>query len=161
MDFTADAGDRTRIDAITDGIRMICEEIKPMGAFVSCDVYGAIVTSTVDAKIVGQSFYRMSQYLDYICPMIYPSHYADGYYNLDHPDMHPYELVNHALMDASKVLYMIDSDGNKADVRPWLQDFTASWVKYHLDYGAKEVRDQINAVYDSGYTSWQIGRAHV
>ncbi len=161
VDFSKDAGDRTRIDAITDGIRMICEEIKPMGAFVSCDVYGAIVTSTVDAKIVGQSFYRMAQYLDYICPMVYPSHYADGYYNLDHPDMHPYELVNHALMDASKVLYMIDSDGNKADVRPWLQDFTASWVKYHLDYGPKEVRDQINAVYDSGYTSWLLWNAGV
>ena len=161
VDFSEDAGDRTRIDAITDGLKRICEEIKPMGAFVSCDVYGAIVTSTVDAKIVGQSFFRMSQYLDYICPMVYPSHYADGYYNLDHPDMHPYELVNHALMDASKVLYMIDSDGNKADVRPWLQDFTASWVKYHLDYGAKEVRDQINAVYDSGYSSWLLWNAGI
>ncbi|MCR5432185.1 MAG: putative glycoside hydrolase [Lachnospiraceae bacterium] len=161
VDFSADAGERTRIDAITDGLRRICEVIKPMGAFVSCDVYGAIVTSTVDAKIVGQSFYRMSQYVDYICPMVYPSHYADGYYNLDHPDMHPYELVNHALMDANKVLYMIDSDGNKADVRPWLQDFTASWIRHHLDYGAKEVRDQIDAVYDSGYSSWLLWNAGI
>lgn len=161
VDFSADAGERTRIDAITDGLRRICEVIKPMGVFVSCDVYGAIITSTVDAKIVGQSFYRMSQYVDYICPMVYPSHYADGYYNLDHPDMHPYELVFHALMDANKVLYMIDSDGNKADVRPWLQDFTATWIKYHLDYGAKEVRDQIEAVYDSGYSSWLLWNAGI
>ena len=64
-------------------------------------------------------------------------------------------------MDASKVLYMIDPDGNKAEVRPWLQDFTASWVKYHLNYGAKEVRDQINAVYDSGYSSWLLWNAGI
>ncbi len=161
VDFSEDAGERTRIDAITDGIKRICEELKPMGAFVSCDVYGAIITSTVDAKIVGQSFFRMAQYLDYICPMIYPSHYADGYYNLDHPDMHPYELVNHALLDTNRILYMIDPDGNKADVRPWLQDFTATWVKYHLDYGQKEVRDQIEAVYDAGYTSWLLWNAGI
>lgn len=161
VDFGPDAQERTRIDAITDGIKGICEVIKPMGAFVSCDVYGAIITSNVDAKIVGQSYFRMSQYLDYICPMIYPSHYGDGYYNLDYPDMHPYELVNHALLDSQKVLYMIDSTQNKADVRPWLQDFTAGWVKHHLDYGKKEVRDQINAVYDSGYSSWLLWNAGI
>lgn len=161
VDFGPKAEEMTRIEVITDGIRRICEEIKPLGAFVSCDVYGAIISSSVDAKIVGQSYFNMAKYLDYICPMVYPSHYGDGYYNLDYPDCHPYELVYHALMDSQKVLYMIDPAENKAEVRPWLQDFTASWVKHHLNYGKDEVRGQISAVYDAGYSQWLLWNAGI
>lgn len=161
VDFGPQAETTTRIEAITNGIRGICEVIKPMGAFVSCDVYGAIISSSVDAKIVGQSYFNMAKYLDYICPMVYPSHYGDGYYNLDYPDTHPYELVYNALMDSNKVLYMLDPAENKADVRPWLQDFTASWVTHHIEYGKDEVRGQINAVYDAGYTQWLLWNASI
>jgi len=161
VDFGPKAESMTRIEVITNGIKNICEVIKPMGAFVSCDVYGAIISSSVDAKIVGQSYFNMAKYLDYICPMVYPSHYGDGYYKLDYPDMHPYELVFNALMDSNKVLYMLDPAENKADVRPWLQDFTASWVKHHLEYGKDEVRGQINAVYDAGYKQWLLWNAAI
>ena len=161
VNFGPKAENVTRIEAITNGIKRICEEIKPLGAFVSCDVYGAIMTSSVDAKIVGQSYFQMAQYLDYICPMVYPSHYGDGYYNLDYPDCHPYELVYQALMASQKVLYMIDNTGNKADVRPWLQDFTASWLRHYLKYGKEEVRGQIQATYDAGYTQWLLWNAGI
>lgn len=161
VDFGPEAETRSKVDVITDGLRGICEVIKPMGGFVSCDVYGAIITSNTDAKIVGQNYFRMAQYVDYICPMIYPSHYGDGYYNLDYPDTHPYELIYHALQDSKKVLYMIDTTGNKADVRPWLQDFTATWVKHHIVYGKEEVRAQIDAVYDTGYSSWLLWNAAI
>ena len=161
VDFGPKAEEMTRIEVITNGIRRICEEIKPLGAFVSCDVYGAIISSSVDAKIVGQSYFNMAKYLDYICPMVYPSHYGDGYYGIDYPDCHPYELVYHALMDSQKVLYMLDPEENKAEVRPWLQDFTATWVTHHLKYGEKEVRDEINAVYDAGYSQWLLWNAGI
>ena len=46
--------------------------------------------------------------------------------------------------------------GQEAGVRPWLQDFTATWVPGHLDYGAEELRAQIQAVYDAGYTDWLL-----
>ena len=152
----------SKIDAISNGIKKLCEEVKPLGIFVSCDLFGAVITSSIDAKIVGQSYFRMAQYLDYVCPMVYPSHYANGYYNLDYPDCHPYELVYNAMLDSRKVLYMIDdTSGNKAEVRPWLQDFTASWVRHHLNYGKEEVRAQINAVYDAGYKGWLLWNAGI
>ena len=161
VDFGPKAEEKTRIEVITDGIRKICETIKPMGAFVSCDVYGAIISSSTDARIVGQSYFNMAKYLDYICPMVYPSHYGNGYYGLDYPDCHPYELVYHALMDSQKVLYMIDPAENKAIVRPWLQDFTATWVSHHLNYGKDEVRAQIKGVYDAGYSEWLLWNAGI
>ncbi len=41
-------------------------------------------------------------------------------------------------------------------MRPWLQDFTASWLEHHISYGPKEVRAQIQATYDAGYDEWLL-----
>lgn len=99
----------------------------------------------------------MAKHLDYISPMIYPSHYADGNYGIAHPDMQPYETICAALMDSRKELYFAGKDGDHiAVVRPWLQDFTASWLTKHIPYGGPEVRSQIQAVYDCGYDEWLL-----
>ena len=98
----------------------------------------------------------MSRYLDYICPMIYPSHYGNGSYGIDYPDTQPYELIMGALGSSKNVLKGISEGEHKAVVRPWLQDFTASWLKHYIKYGGKEVREQIEAVYDSGYEEWLL-----
>lgn len=161
IDYGVDTEENPKTEAIIGGIKSLCELLKPLGVFVSCDVYGAIISSSVDAKLVGQNYFRMAQYLDYICPMIYPSHYSNGYYNLDIPDAHPYDLIYYALMSSKKTLYMIDDSGNKAMVRPWLQDFTATWVKGHLNYGPEEVRAEINGVYDSGHSEWLLWNAAI
>lgn len=47
----------------------------------------------------------------------------------------------------------------RAIVRPWLQDFTAGWVKGHIQYGPRQVREQIQAVYDAGYEEWILWNA--
>ena len=89
--------------------------------------------------------------------MIYPSHYSDGNYGIDHPDMRPYDTICAALTESRKELYFAGLNGDHvAEVRPWLQDFTASWLKNHIPYGGEQVRDQIRAVYDCGYNEWLL-----
>ncbi len=156
VDFGEEAEEVSKIETITAFVKYACEQLRPCGVYISADVYGAIITSSVDARIVGQSYMDMSRYLDYICPMVYPSHYGDGYYNLDHPDLHPYELVLNAMQDSAEVIAQIPEDEHRATVRPWLQDFTASWLRYYQTYEAEEVREQIDAVYDSGYSEWLL-----
>ena len=101
----------------------------------------------------------MAEHLDYICPMIYPSHYNDGVYGLEHPDLQPYETIRAALEASRESLAGIPEDVKKAEVRPWLQDFTASWLSVHQDYGPEQLRQQIQAVYDSGCTEWLLWNA--
>ena len=60
------------------------------------------------------------------------------------------------LLKASK-----KEDRTQAVVRPWLQDFTASYLKDYIDYGDEQVRQQIQAVYDSGYDEWILWDAGV
>ena len=47
----------------------------------------------------------------------------------------------------------------KAEVRPWLQDFTATWLSAHQTYGPEQIRQQIQAVYDNGSTEWLLWNA--
>ena len=156
VDFGEEAVNKTKIETITEFVKYAYTKLRPKNIFISADVYGAIINSAVDAKIVGQSYLEMSKYLDYICPMIYPSHYGDGYYGIKYPDTQPYELIIEALKSSYKVLSEISDQEHKAIVRPWLQDFTASWLKHYIKYGKDEVREQINAVYDSGYDEWLL-----
>ncbi len=155
-DFGVELTAENKQAAITGFIKYACEQLKPLGVFVSVDVFGAIIGSTIDAASVGQNYAELSMYLDYICPMVYPSHYGAGYYNLKVPDAQPYDLVYHAMLDSKKALSANMAKGRCAVVRPWLQAFTASWVKGHIDYGSNEIAAQIRGTYDAGYNSWLL-----
>ena len=62
-------------------------------------------------------------------------------------------------MDAADPKDLVPNQEIRADVRPWLQDFTATWVKGHIRYGPEEIRAQIQAVYDAGYEEWILWNA--
>ena len=152
-----DTKGRSKTDIITEFITYAYEPLKEAGLFVSADVFGAIIGSEQDANSVGQIYYEMAKHLDYICPMIYPSHYADGNFGIEHPDTKPYDTILAALL-GSKADLATGSDAvkeeNMAVVRPWLQDFTASYLEHYITYGPEQVKAQIQAVYDAGYEEW-------
>lgn len=154
--FEHNVDNLSKIEIITEFVKYVYSELKPLGIFVSADVYGAIITSEVDAKIVGQSYIELAKNLDYICPMIYPSHYGNGYYGIEVPDLEPYNLILKALSESQTKLKEIGETEHVAVVRPWLQDFTASWLKEYRSYGAEEIRAQIQGVYDAGYEEWLL-----
>lgn len=62
-------------------------------------------------------------------------------------------------MGAEEIAALSPAEGVRAAVRPWLQDFTASWVKGHIQYGPQQIREQIQAVYDAGYEEWILWNA--
>ncbi|ADL03697.1 putative glycoside hydrolase [Lacrimispora saccharolytica] len=156
----ADTRGRSKTDIITEFIQYAYEKLSSHNVFVSADVFGTIIGSRVDAEAVGQIYHEMACHLDYICPMIYPSHYGDGNFGIDHPDTEPYRTIRAALKLSKQDLDSAREEGRpQAIVRPWLQDFTASYLQHHIPYGAKEIRAQIQAVYDAGYDEWILWSA--
>lgn len=153
-----DTKGRSKTDIITEFITYAYEPLKEAGLFVSADVFGAIIGSEQDAQSVGQVYRDMAKHLDYICPMIYPSHYADGNFGIEHPDTKPYDTVLAALQGSQEDLVAVATDTGEPEklaiVRPWLQDFTASYLKNYIKYGPEQVKDQIRAVNDAGYEEW-------
>lgn len=150
-------GAQLRKDAITSYIEYVCRELVPQGVFVSADVYGTIIGSPEDSGNVGQDYASLSKWLDYICPMVYPSHYTSPIYGVQYPDTQPYTIVNGAMLDSIKELSVLTDAGEHcAIVRPWMQTFTASWLGEgrYITYGGTQLRQQINGVYDAGYSEW-------
>ena len=158
-DYGEESLEKSKTDLITEFTAYAYETLSPLGVKVSADVFGTVIDRETDAAIVGQDYRAMAEHLDYICPMIYPSHYNDGVYGLEHPDLQPYETVRAALQASADSLAGIPEGQKRAEVRPWLQDFTATWLDVHQTYGAEQLRQQAEAVYDSGCTEWLLWNA--
>ena len=158
---------RDKISIISEAVQYLSDHIKAQGAFVSCDVFGTIIGSQIDSRSVGQDYPQMASLVDYMCPMIYPSHYAAGNFGLDMPDLHPYDAILGALKRSKSVLNKAFTEGGdygkEANVRPWLQAFTATWLGSgnYMNYDAAAVRQEIQAVYDAGYDEWILWSAAV
>jgi hypothetical protein len=127
-------------------------ELAPLKVYIAADVFG-LVTTTRDDMRIGQYWEAVSNAVDYICPMMYPSHYANRSYGLPVPDQHPYELIDRGLRDALRRNRGLETP---AGIRPWLQGFTATWVKGHINYTPAQVRAQIKAAADNGVNSYLI-----
>jgi hypothetical protein len=124
------------------------QEVKPSGAVISADLFGMTTTNTDDLNI-GQVLEPALRHFDYVAPMVYPSHYPPNFNGWVNPNEHVYGVVKYSMDKA--VLRANTASTTPLKLRPWLQDFD-----YGGDYGAVEVRAQIQATYDAGLTSWML-----
>lgn len=159
-DYGPEAEQTGKIDIITEFTEYLYEQLSPLGVYVAADVFGTVIENEIDQEIVGQDYVRMAEHLDYICPMIYPSHYRNGSYGISVPDADPYRTIYGACTASVKELEALPEE-NRAHVRAWLQCFTASWVPGHISYGPQQIRAQIKGAYDAGYDEWILWNAAV
>lgn len=134
------------------------KELHAVDMPVTADLFGTIIGSEIDVEQVGQDYVALASSVDALCPMIYPSHYGPGNFNLDVPDAKPYETILAALEGSKKELASLKEE-DTAIIRPWLQAFTAPWVKGHITYDGDAIRAQIQATYDAGYEEWILWNA--
>lgn len=160
VDFGEEAETVGKKEIITQFTEFAYENISECGAYVSADVYGTVIDSAIDQEIVGQDYVAMASHLDYICPMVYPSHYANGVYGIPIPDAQPYDTVKAAMKAANEQLSVLPKD-ERAINRVWIQAFTAGWVDGHISYGQREIRQQIQGAYEAGYDEWILWNAAV
>ena len=126
------------------------KELEPLGVYIAADVYGQ-VGSLPDDMALGQHWESVSNVVDYICPMIYPSHYGKGVYGLPVPDAEPYKTVYRSTQDSMNRNANIDTP---AMIRPWIQAFTARWVKGYIVYGPEQIELQVKALKDLGINEY-------
>lgn len=152
--------ERKRIEVVADFVKYAREELEPLGVRVSVDIFG-YAASVPAAEGIGQDFEKISKYVDVIAPMVYPSHYSTGWFGSQVPDAQPYTTIDGAMKDTHEKLAPLGEF--KPIIRPWIQDFTATWVKGHVKYGVKEVEEQIRALKDNGideFLLWNAGNRY-
>ncbi len=112
---------------------------------ISIDVFG--LTPSVEHDMgIGQRFIKMVEIIDFVSPMMYPSHYKKGEYGISDPNKEPYRTVYKTVSDAKKLLAE-----KSYKLRPYLQDFSLGYK-----YGLNEVKAQIKACYDQGIFDWLL-----
>lgn len=101
--------------------------------------------------LIAQDIGLLAPHVDYVSPMVYPSHWGPGEYDVADPLRQPGAIVGASVADFQRI-----AAGSGAAVVPWLQDFSAGGVTY----GPVEVRAQIEAALATGspgFILWNSG----
>jgi hypothetical protein len=138
----------TRADIVKSFFAHLHEQLKDTGIKTSADLFGLVTTATDDLGI-GQKLEYALPYFDYICPMVYPSHFAKGTYNIANPAANPHDIIKESMGKAVERAKAMGEDPNK--LRPWLQDFDLG-----AKYTPEMVRAQITATNEVGLSSWLL-----
>ncbi|MDW0117009.1 putative glycoside hydrolase [Sporosarcina thermotolerans] len=149
-----------RVEAVTDFVAYAREKLKPYDVDVSVDIFGYSATLP-EAPGIGQNFSKISENVDVISSMIYPSHWT-SYFGISKPDLEPYRLVTEYAKVENAKLGELE---NPPISRPWLQDFSAPWLGAgnYLRYGKNEVEAQIKALNENGineFLLWNAGNSY-
>ena len=123
-------------------------QLEPTGARLGVSVFGISATRP---EPTGQDVNLLAPHVDYVAPMVYPSHWSSGEYGVADPVRQPADIVARSVADFERLV----APGGTAVV-PWLQDFSSGEVAY----GPAEVRTQIDAARASGVEGFLLWNAN-
>lgn len=160
---------KTKAQALEEFFAYLHEQVSPLGVKTSADLFGYVTVHKDDLGI-GQILERALPYFDYIAPMVYPSHYNNGFAGLANVNSDPYKVVHVSMLEAVERTTATTTDIESfayerigtstpalyskpaypaSKMRPWLQDFD-----YPVEYTPAMVKVQIQANTDAGLNSY-------
>ena len=135
----------SREKALLEFLRRAREELIPFGVIVSGDVYGyTIWLERLEGE--GQNLERMSQHLDVVYPMLYPSHFHEEFKWAENPRDREYDILYESLTRAKERV-------GKNKFVAYIQGFNLKSPGFGPDY----IMNQIEAVRDAnalGFIVW-------
>ena len=139
-----------RLPAIQRVLRVVSQRLDATRTFLAADVF-PISFIAPDDQGIGQRPEVIMPYVDYFCPMVYPSHYSTGVFGFEVPNNFPYEVVDQTLEIMNE-----QAEGLPVVIRPWIQDFGyGSFAPYTAD----QVRAQMTAAAEREAAGWMIWNA--
>lgn len=146
-------GKTLKKEVMREFFEYIEQRLEPLGVPISADLFGLTMSSTNDLGI-GQWLENSAQYFDYICPMVYPSHYPSGFMGYANPAQYPYEIILTELKKGNERLANLSASNPElklAKIRPWLQDFNMGAI-----YDAEMIKLQKKATEEGGGFGWLL-----
>ncbi|MBR1563948.1 MAG: hypothetical protein IJ650_01225 [Paludibacteraceae bacterium] len=146
----------TKVQAIQRFVQYACDEIHPLGAYVSIDVFGE-TTNKGYTTPYGQYWPALSNVADVMCGMPYPDHFAQGYGGIRNPWNNPYKTLHVWGKNAQARQAECPTP---AKVRTWVQAYHV--MRYvdpnGIDYNGYNISQEIRGLYDAGcqdgYITW-------
>ena len=149
--YAFDMKKQEKHEIITGFVERAYKELKPTGVLISADVYGIMAwAQPIDVKITGQLLEDMAKHVDVLCPMVYPSHFNNGFAGIANPADSPYLFVHKGVSLLQKKV-----KGTDVVIRPWLQAMPYKVSRFTPRY----VTEQIRASHDTQAVGWLLWNA--
>jgi len=141
----------SRVDIICQFLKEVRERTEKYKTSLAVDIFGVTAwQSKVDIASLGQDLKRMAPYLDVLSPMLYPSHFHNGYDGVANPGAYPYYFVNTGVKQGKVIL-----SGEATVLVPWIQAFNMK----SPNYGPNYIREQVKACRDEGLKGFLLWNA--
>lgn len=128
----------------------LSNRLAEMPVWISLDLFGFVMEKKgEDDMNIGQRLADSVNAVDYIYPMMYPSHYPSGHLGLKNPAASPGVVIENGMEKG-----MVQFENAKAEVRPWLQAFDMGAV-----YNGQMIRAQIDMVEKYASSGWLLWNA--
>jgi len=146
-------GEKQKSEVMHDFFKYISQSLADKPAWLSIDMFG-FVMERHDGMNIGQRLEDAVDYIDYISPMMYPSHYPVGHLGLGNPAEFPGLVIENGMKKGNPYF-----ENKKAEARPWIQAFNIGAI---YDSGPL-IREQINMVEkytDGGWLLWNAANRY-
>ncbi len=144
--YSTSHGKADRTKAMRQFVGKVKQELQAYPVFLSVDTFGLTIWVTPKEDMnIGQRVMDLVPFIDYLCPMVYPSTFAAGNLGYENPSAHPYDVVFRSVEQARKIL------PPTVKLRPWLQGY---W--YNRDSMMVQ-REAAEAAGSWGWSYWNAG----
>lgn len=141
-------------ETMAEFYKTLGQELADEPAWLSLDLFGMTMEAKGENDMnIGQRIVDAVDNVDYIAPMMYPSHYPPGHLKFANPADHPGEIFEYGLKLGTPLF-----EGKRAKLRPWIQAFNLG-----ATYGADKIRIQIDKIEkytDAGFMMWNASNRY-
>ncbi len=147
--------EKLRTDTIEGTVLKAWNNLRTTNTFLSLDVFGYSLWREDDADGIGQQYNNLAMISDYICPMVYPTHFSAGEMGFPDPGAKPKEIIEQSGKIANKLEQKLNL---VAKYRPWLEDFDKTWgpKANQVKTSPERVKVQIVAADSLGASGWTL-----
>jgi hypothetical protein len=141
-DFHLEDGEvkKAKTEVIRDFVRRAHAITKARHVPLSLDLFGVVAQGRrIDIDALGQDMAVLAPECEAFSPMVYPSHYATGFYGWENPGDHP-EIVGIGVKGSLEQIQAAPHDVPLAVVRPWIQAEDYKTTTYSPKYLQDEIR---------------------
>ncbi len=147
-------GNKKKYEVMEEFYRFLSRRLQSQPIWISLDMFGFVMEkSGEDDMNIGQRLADAVQNTDYVCPMMYPSHYPSGHLGLRNPADYPERVFENGMQKGAPLF-----TDSRAKLRPWIQAFNLGAV-----YDASKIRAQITVTEnytDAGWLLWNASNRY-
>lgn len=149
-DFHLEGTSKTKTMVIRDFVHRVHDVTVKRHASLSLDLFGVVAQGRrIDIDALGQDMALLATECEAFSPMVYPSHYAKGFYGWDNPGDHP-EIVGIGVKGSLEQIKGAPANVPLAVVRPWIQAESYKTTNYSPQY----LKDEIKTGTEAGGVGW-------